>query len=236
MLPHDQGCANKFAPLYPQSEKWVKLDSHICHLQAGLLPFYKDSVLSKSSENTMNNHVPDQNLQKVNDSILEGLGLLASYFGFNKVMGQLYGALLLSPDPLSLDDLMAQLGISKASVSTNIRTLEHMGIAREVWVKDDRRKYYRAESDFWRILSNVLSSRELRDVNHALQVLDQNSEHLQTTMPNMDEHNRALAEFYLMRLEQLKDFFRLAQLMLMSLIQHAQSEPDTSEITRIEFE
>jgi len=33
---------------------------------------------------------------------------------------------------------MERLGISKASVSTNMRTLEHMGIVREVWVKDDR--------------------------------------------------------------------------------------------------
>ena len=50
-------------------------------------------------------------LQATNTSVVEGLGQLASYFGFSKVMGQLYGALLLSPQPLSLDDLMAQLVI-----------------------------------------------------------------------------------------------------------------------------
>lgn len=98
----------------------------------------------------------NETLRAVNTSIVEGLGQLASYFGFSKVMGQLFGALMLSPDPLSLDDLMNLLGISKASVSTNMRTLEHMGIVREVWVKDDRRKYYRAERDFWRILTNIL--------------------------------------------------------------------------------
>jgi len=41
--------------------------------------------------------------QGVNTSIIEGLGQLASYFGFTKVMGQLFGVLMLSPDPLSLD-------------------------------------------------------------------------------------------------------------------------------------
>ena len=87
-------------------------------------------------------------LESVNTSIIEGLGQLAGYFGFSKVMGQLFGVLMLSPDALSLDDLMERLSISKASVSTHMRTLEHMGIVHEVWVKDDRRKYYRAESDF----------------------------------------------------------------------------------------
>jgi len=184
-----------------------------------------------NSESTYN-----QTLHSVNTSIIEGMGQLASYFGFTKVMGQLFGALMLSPAPQSLDDLMERLGISKASVSTNMRTLEHMGIVREVWVKDDRRKYYRAEGDFWRILSNILSSRELRDVNQALRVLEDNAEHLQHAIPEMEEGERKLAEFYIERLAQLQDFFRLAQLLLLSLIDHAREHPDSGDIKRIDFE
>ena len=157
-------------------------------------------------DNSTSRVVPNAILKRVNTSVLEGMGQLASYFGFNKVMGQLFGALLLSPDALSLDDLMELLGISKASVSTNMRTLERMGMAREVWVKDDRRKFYRVESDFWRILTNVLSSRELRDVNQALRVLEDNGEYLQQSMTDMDERDRELAEFYAERLGQLQDF------------------------------
>jgi HTH-type transcriptional regulator, glycine betaine synthesis regulator len=169
-------------------------------------------------------------LGAVNTSLIEGLGQLASYFGFSKVMGQLFGVLMLSPDPLSLDDLMDKLGISKASVSTNMRTLEHMGIVREVWVKDDRRKSYRAESDFWRILSGILSSRELRDVNQALHVLDEQAERLQRSIPSMSDAEQRLAEFYIERLGQLQDFFQLAQFVLMSIIQHAQEHPNDTEL------
>ncbi len=167
--------------------------------------------------------------EDVNARIIEGLGQLASYFGFSKVMGQLFGVLMLSPEPLSLDHLMERLGLSKASVSTHMRTLEHMGIVREVWVKDDRRKYYRAESDFWQILTNILRSRELRDVNQALQVLDDSAGRLQQALPGMSDEDRQLAEFYLERLGQLQEFFRLAQVLLMSLIGHAQGQPGTSD-------
>lgn len=165
----------------------------------------------------------------VNSRIIEGLGQLASYFGFSKVMGQLFGVLMLSPEPLSLDDLMERLGLSKASVSTHMRTLEHMGIVREVWVRDDRRKYYRAESDFWQILTNILRSRELRDVNQALQVLEESAERLQQALPEMEPAERQLAEFYLERLGQLQEFFRLAQILLMSLIGHAQDQPGPAD-------
>ncbi len=168
----------------------------------------------------------NETFQAVNASIIEGLGQLAGYFGFSKVMGQLFGVLMLSPEPLSLDDLMERLGISKASVSTTMRTLEHMGIAREVWVRDDRRKYYRAESDFWQILTNILRSRELRDVNQALHVLDESAERLQASIAQMDPEDRQLAGYYLDRLSQLQEFFHLAQMLLMSLIERAQGQPD----------
>jgi DNA-binding transcriptional regulator GbsR (MarR family) len=182
-------------------------------------------------------HTPlDETLETVNTSIMEGMGQLASYFGFSKMMGQLFGTLMLSPEPLCLDDLMDRLSISKASVSTHMRTLEHMGIVREAWVKDDRRKFYRAEGDFWRILTNILSSRELRDVNQALRVLDENSERLQRAIPEMDDQQKQLAEFYIAQLNQLQDFFRLAQLMLNSIIQHAQNQTDPTEIKRIDLD
>jgi DNA-binding transcriptional regulator GbsR (MarR family) len=188
--------------------------------------------MDESNTTTPLNHT----LETVNTSVIDGLGQLAGYFGFSKVMGQLFGALMLSPAPLSLDDLMDRHRISTASVSTHMRTLERMGIVREVWVKDDRRKYYRAESDFWQILSNILRSRELRDVNQALRVLQDNTDHLSRARPGMNDEQRALAEFYITRLDELQDFFRLAQLLLTSLIEQAQSRPDVSEIKRIDFE
>ncbi len=65
-----------------------------------------------------------KSLIAVNDSTVAGLGRLARFFGFSDVMGRLYGTLLLSPTPLSLDDLADRLEISKGSVSMNMRALE----------------------------------------------------------------------------------------------------------------
>src|SRR5690606_28212172 len=141
----------------------------------------------------------DANLVAVRDSMLDGLGQLAEYFGFSKVMGQLYAALLMSPRPLSLDDMTELLEISKASVSMNMRTLEHLGMVRQAWVRGrgDRRKFYEAETDFWEIIANIISGREMRDVDRALNVMNKDIERLSAAMDSVNESDKELAQLYL---------------------------------------
>jgi DNA-binding transcriptional regulator GbsR (MarR family) len=174
-------------------------------------------------------------LSAANQSMLEGLGQLSDYFGYNRVMGKMYGALLLNPRPMSLDDLMNHLDISKASVSMNMRTLENMGIVREVWVRGDRRKYYEAEPDFWKILTNVLGSRELREVNQALDVLESSIDKLRQAETSMDVPDQELAQFYVERIDQVKSFFRFAKLVLTSVLERG-GKINLDKVTRIDIE
>ncbi|MBN1286883.1 MAG: HTH domain-containing protein [Anaerolineae bacterium] len=171
-----------------------------------------------------------ERFRAVHESMLEGLGELAAYFGFSKVLGQLYAALMLSPGPLSLDDLKDLLEISKPSVSTNMRTLEALGAVREVYVRGDRRKYYEAGADLWRVVQRILSSRELRDVERALHVLGENADQLRAGMPAMQESSRELAELYLERIDALQEFFRLAQFLL-QVILSSDDAPDLGSMS-----
>ena len=176
-------------------------------------------------------------LEIVHDSMLDGLSQLADYFGFSKVMGQLYGSLLLSAEPLSLDDMMARLGISKASVSTNIRSLEHMGMVRQVWVRggSGRRKYYQAETDFWQIFSNFLSGRELRDLEHALSVMQENHQRISASINDLPPDQQMLARLYLDRIAQMQALFRFAQLIINSVMNQV-SGIDVSAVSSVELQ
>lgn len=191
--------------------------------------------MSEPVKNEIHSH--DTTIEAVQQSMLDGLGQLASYFGFSKVMGQLYGALMLSAGPLSLDDLVELLDISKASVSMNLRTLEHLGMVREVWVKGrgDRRKFYEAENDFWQIISNILAGREMRDVDRALNVMDSNAEHLSKAMSKMSAEDQELAKLYLERIDQMQSLFRFAQLVITSILGKA-NEMDMTQVSRIDLE
>jgi DNA-binding transcriptional regulator GbsR (MarR family) len=173
----------------------------------------------------------------VRESMLDGLSQLADYFGFSKVMGQLYGVLLLHGEPLSLDELMEALDISKASVSTNIRTLEHVGMVRQVWTKGkgDRRKYYEAEADLLRIITNIISAREMRDVERAVTVMQDNIDLLKKTAGEMSEHDRQTADLYIERISQMQAMFRFAQLVITSILGTV-SELDVKNISRVNLD
>jgi DNA-binding transcriptional regulator GbsR (MarR family) len=99
---------------------------------------------------------------------METMGRITSFWGFSKIMGQLYGLLYLSPKPLTLDEMAENLSISKGNVSINIRALERWNMVRQVWVKGDRKDFYEAETDFWKIVRGVLKEREKKEFDQAL--------------------------------------------------------------------
>ncbi len=160
----------------------------------------------------------DETLQAVRDSMIDGLGQLTDFFGFSPVMGHLYGALLMSPDPLSLDELEEIVGKSKASVSMNMRALERWGMVRESWVKGDRRKFYEAESDLWKVITSVIGSRERREVGMAVGVLEENAQSLEDAKDHLSEDEKELAEYYLERVRDMREFFVFAQIILEILL------------------
>jgi DNA-binding transcriptional regulator GbsR (MarR family) len=182
--------------------------------------------------------IPDSIVQ-VNKSMVDGLGQLAAYFGFPPVMGRLYGVLLMSPEPLSLDDLAERLGISKGNVSMNMQALERLGTVREVWVKGDthhkRRKFYEAEGDLWKIVTTVLHSRERREIEVALAVLGENVERLRASQDAMSPEDRALAEFYLERIANVQALFRFAQIALEAVLGQGNTI-DFGAVTRVKLE
>src|SRR5690606_16883700 len=82
--------------------------------------------------------------------------------GGARIAGRLLGVLLLNPGPASLDDLVEQLRVSKASVSMNARRLELLGVAERVTIAGDRRDFYLVADNFReRMLSRMVERTRL---------------------------------------------------------------------------
>lgn len=173
-------------------------------------------------------------LEAVNDSTVAGIGRLAGFFGFSDVMGRLYGTLMLNPEPMSLDSLASKLEISKGSVSMNMRAIERWGMAKEVWMRGERKKYYRAESDLWQVIRNVLGSREQREVQMALDVLGESITSLKSAEGELTPEERELARYYLERIAELQSFFQVAQLALAAVL-GGDDSLDFEAVTKVEI-
>jgi DNA-binding transcriptional regulator GbsR (MarR family) len=146
--------------------------------------------------------MPDP-LSQARTNFIEGMSRISDFWGFPKAMGAIYGAIYLSPDPISLDALVAQVGVSKGAVSTNVRQLERLGMVHKHFQLGDRKDYYTAETDFWQLVKNVLREREKNEFSRALKTIEESLEMVENTNAQDDE----LAAFYKVRLDNMKRFF-----------------------------
>ena len=90
---------------------------------------------------------------------IDRMGLALESDGLPRIAGRIFGLLLLSEDCRSLDDLAAELGVSKGSVSTNARLLEQRGVLERNCRPADRRDYYRVPPD---LFSQTMAQRVAR--------------------------------------------------------------------------
>jgi DNA-binding transcriptional regulator GbsR (MarR family) len=77
------------------------------------------------------------------------LAVLFEHDGQPPIAGRIFGLLLLSVEPLSLDELSQALGVSKASASTNARLLAQLGVVEQVRRPGSRRDYYQMVPDLF---------------------------------------------------------------------------------------
>lgn len=146
-------------------------------------------------------------LEKTKNHFIQGLSRISGFWGFPKAMGAMYGVIYLSKDPVGLDVLVQQVGISKGAVSTNARYLERLGMIHKHLKIGDRKDYYTAETDFWKIVKGILKEREKSEFDIALKSIDQSIDILDHS--TIDNENKEMADFYKQRLGALKDFFGL---------------------------
>ena len=130
--------------------------------------------------------------------------------GHSSLMGKIVALLIASPEPLSLDDISAQLQMSKGPVSQIARKLKEHRLIEKVWIPGERRDFYRAADDiFGQAFANYAASmkrnkqiaadfeQQIGDFEHQ----DAQTRHLLARMQEMktfyeamEAHNRAFLE------------------------------------------
>lgn len=153
----------------------------------------------------------DRALIEIRDRVIDTLGEVASSWGLNEVVGRIYGALFFSDDPLGLDDIAHRLGISKATVSLNIPTLENLHMIRRIWRKGERRRFYEAERDFSRIVGTMINTIIRQEVSVVSLTASQTMEDLDRVITSSKGLAREAAERDRARMENVVKFVTMAQ-------------------------
>ena len=146
----------------------------------------------------------DEQLTQLRKDFTEGLSQISKFWGFPKGMGAIFAVLYLSPDPLSLDELVEQTGLTKGAISTNVRALARMGLVRPSTKLGDRKDYYEAETDFYKSIRAILKERQNSEFDSAVRSVRETLEKLEAGQGFKDEAQR---QFMLERIRALQKFF-----------------------------
>lgn len=112
-------------------------------------------------------------LEEAKQQFIQNWGVLGTQWGINRTMAQIHALLLVSPDPLCADDIMAQLQISRGNTNMNVRELMDWGIVEKVLKPGERKEFFSAEKDIWKVAMRIIRERKRREVEPVLNVLNE---------------------------------------------------------------
>ncbi len=112
-------------------------------------------------------------LTEAKQQFISSWGAFGTNWGINRTMAQIHALLLISPDPLTQDDMMEELNISRGNVNMNIRELISWGLAERVILTGERKEYFSAEKDIWKVVRLIVKERKKRELEPMLKLLDQ---------------------------------------------------------------
>lgn len=127
--------------------------------------------------------------------------------GLPRSLGEIYGLLFSAPAPLTLDDLVERLRISKGSASQGLKTLRQIGAAKVTYVPGDRRDHYVAETELKRLAVGFLNGQMLPHLETAQARLVRLRELEKSSSPG----DRALQRLQRDRIEKLEQWHRRAR-------------------------
>lgn len=110
-------------------------------------------------------------LEQVKENFILHWGEMGSLWGINRTMAQIHALLFITDHPLSANEIMDELQISRGNVSMALRELIAWGIASRVHIKGERREYYTTEKDVWTMFRIIARERKKREVDPTIVVL-----------------------------------------------------------------
>jgi len=151
--------------------------------------------------------------------VSDAIGRLMEFWGFKRNMGRVWTVLYLGDDPLSSKDLQQRLKLSSGAVSMTVNELARWGVVKKVWIQGERRDYFVAEGNLWKMISRVFNERERVEILDAIDAMEEALDYARRKKDaSSDEQVQTRAQLQLDRIGQLLDLARLGQRLLEALL------------------
>ncbi len=130
--------------------------------------------------------------EAVISEFIEQLGLIGEADGLPRISGRILGLLVIYGGPISFAEIAERLQISRSSVSTNTRLLEHFGVIERVARPGERQDYFSLAPDPYYRLMTGIAERKRR----ARTIVDKTKEALPPDWGDAKKRLASLSAFY----------------------------------------
>lgn len=113
------------------------------------------------------------NYKEAREEFIQIWGGLGSNWGINKAMAQIHALLMATEQPLTTDEIMEELQISRSNANLNLRALLDWGLIYRKHVAGDRKEFFVAEKDMWSVAVKIIRERRKREVDQVVKELQQ---------------------------------------------------------------
>ncbi len=129
--------------------------------------------------------------QEGKEKFIESWGKMASDWGINRTMAQVHALLLVAHEPLTADQVMEALSISRGNANMNIRALMDWGLVHKQLRPGERKEYFWAEKDMWTVVRQIIQNRKKKELEPMLRVLEEVSS-IQGKGPEVEEFSKVV--------------------------------------------
>lgn len=103
-------------------------------------------------------------MHPVQEGMIEVFTGVVRILGLPPSVGGIYGLFFTSPEPLSLDDVVGRLRISKGSASQGLRLLRTLGALRPSNHHEGRREFFEPDTELKKLVSGFIGSQVLPEL------------------------------------------------------------------------
>ncbi|MBK9255158.1 MAG: ArsR family transcriptional regulator [Saprospiraceae bacterium] len=107
------------------------------------------------------------------EKFIKAWGNFGINWGVNRTVGQIHGLLLVSDKPLCADQIAERLKISSGNTNMTLRTLIDWGLIQKDTIQGERKEYFIAEKDSWKILQRIIKQRKKKELDPMLELLSE---------------------------------------------------------------
>src|SRR5437867_355745 len=112
-------------------------------------------------------------LKQARSRFIDSWGEMGPKWGIAKTMAQIHALLMVSEKPLSTDEVMLELSISRGNANMNLRNLADWGLIRRSFLKGDRKEYFQSEKDSWNMFCRIARERRKREIEPVIESMQE---------------------------------------------------------------